>query len=256
MSPEDLHNGGTAHSDTDIHCSFQAAPSGPIVPHKGALPTAVDADVKKKRGRPKPAESEEMVRRLREVALRHFVEHGLDQASLPAIAREIGITRQVIYNRFGGREGLLEEAMREREAQFAANEALTSMIRGDYPARLKAIAAIVLDQILLPERMAWQRLLMGPLDRYPGLVAKERAARDRIYRKLGELLASGESTKAQLQRYIEEIKDLVSLLSGLVSAEMIGTNDAPGYELRREMVERAIRRFQSEPPPIQSASAG
>jgi AcrR family transcriptional regulator len=44
---------------------------------------------------------------LREVALRHFVEHGFEAASVPSIAAEVGVTERTFYRHFATKDEVL-----------------------------------------------------------------------------------------------------------------------------------------------------
>ncbi|MHA7964799.1 TetR/AcrR family transcriptional regulator [Paenibacillus sp. CAU 1782] len=51
--------------------------------------------------------------RIREVALKHFAEHGYEGASLANIAGEVGIKKQSIYTHFAGKDDLFLDVFRE-----------------------------------------------------------------------------------------------------------------------------------------------
>src|ERR1043165_3578024 len=60
---------------------------------------------KPQRGRPRDPER---VRRILEAAQMHFNEHGLERASVDAIAAEAGVSKMTVYSNFGSKEGLFE----------------------------------------------------------------------------------------------------------------------------------------------------
>src|SRR5256885_15539616 len=66
---------------------------------------------KPQRGRPRDPER---VRRILEAARRHFNEHGLERASVDAIAADAGVSKMTVYSNFGSKEGLFEAVVRER----------------------------------------------------------------------------------------------------------------------------------------------
>src|SRR5689334_10831619 len=65
------------------------------------------------RGRPR---APERVRRILEAAQRHFNEHGLERASVDAIAAVAGVSYMTVYNNFGSKEGLFQAVVRDRTA--------------------------------------------------------------------------------------------------------------------------------------------
>ena len=73
--------------------------------------TENDAASKPLRGRPRdPARCQ----RILEAASSHFSAHGLERASLDAIAAEAGVSKMTIYSHFASKEGLFEAVVRDR----------------------------------------------------------------------------------------------------------------------------------------------
>jgi len=61
------------------------------------------------------------VRRILEAAQRHFNEHGLERASVDAIAAEAGVSKMTVYNNFGSKEGLFQAVVRDRTSRVVAD---------------------------------------------------------------------------------------------------------------------------------------
>jgi len=72
---------------------------------------------KPQRGRPRDPER---VRRILEAAQKHFNEHGLERASVDAIAADAGVSKMTIYSNFGSKDGLFQAAVRDRTEQVVA----------------------------------------------------------------------------------------------------------------------------------------
>lgn len=49
-----------------------------------------------------------------EAARKHFYAHGLERASVDAIAAEAGVSKMTVYSNFGSKEGLFEAVVRDR----------------------------------------------------------------------------------------------------------------------------------------------
>lgn len=64
-----------------------------------------------RRGRPRDPER---LRRIMEAARSHFFAHGLERASVDAIAAEAGVSKMTIYSNFGSKEGLFEAVVQDR----------------------------------------------------------------------------------------------------------------------------------------------
>jgi TetR/AcrR family transcriptional repressor of mexJK operon len=65
------------------------------------------------RGRPRDPERG---RRILEAAQKHFNEHGLERASVDAIAADAGVSKMTVYSNFGSKEGLFQAVVRDRTA--------------------------------------------------------------------------------------------------------------------------------------------
>jgi TetR/AcrR family transcriptional repressor of mexJK operon len=72
---------------------------------------------KPQRGRPRDPER---VRRILEAAQRHFDEHGLERASMDAIAADAGVSKMTVYSNFGSKEMLFQAVVRDRSATVVA----------------------------------------------------------------------------------------------------------------------------------------
>jgi TetR/AcrR family transcriptional repressor of mexJK operon len=63
-------------------------------------------------GRPTLQESEVRLQRLLDVAQRQFLTAGYRETSLEGIAREAGVAKKTLYDRFGSKAGLFGTIMR------------------------------------------------------------------------------------------------------------------------------------------------
>src|SRR6478736_8856675 len=72
---------------------------------------------KPQRGRPRDPER---VRRILEAAQMHFNEHGLERASVDAIAADAGVSKMTVYSNFGSKEGLFQTVVSDRTAAVVA----------------------------------------------------------------------------------------------------------------------------------------
>ena len=64
-----------------------------------------------RRGRPRDPERWQ---RIMEAARSHFFAHGLERASVDAIAAEAGVSKMTVYSNFGSKEGLFEAVVQDR----------------------------------------------------------------------------------------------------------------------------------------------
>jgi len=95
------------------------------------------------RGRPRDPERK---RRILEAAQSHFNEHGLERASVDAIAADAGVSKMTVYSNFGSKEGLFQAVVRDRTATVVAGVPGAGAVDPDQPeTALLAIGARFLE---------------------------------------------------------------------------------------------------------------
>ena len=92
---------------------------------------------KPQRGRPRDPER---VRRILEAAQMHFNEHGLERASVDAIAADAAVSKMTVYSNFGSKERLFQAVVRDRTATVVADVPGAGALDPDQPE--KALLAI------------------------------------------------------------------------------------------------------------------
>ena len=84
------------------------------------MATKPDTAAPPRRGRPRDPERCE---RIMEAARNHFYAHGLERASVDAIAAEAGVSKMTVYSHFGSKVGLFEAVVRERTERVMGGSA-------------------------------------------------------------------------------------------------------------------------------------
>src|SRR6185503_11814910 len=93
---------------------------------------------KPQRGRPRDPERG---RRILEAAQSHFNEHGLERASVDAIAEDAGVSKMTVYSNFASKEGLFQAVVRDRTAAVAGVPGAGALDPGEPQKALLAIGA-------------------------------------------------------------------------------------------------------------------
>lgn len=94
------------------------------------MPSSPAPTPKPQRGRPRDPER---VRRILEAAQRHFNEHGLERASVDAIAADAGVSKMTVYSNFGSKDGLFQAVVRDRTAAVVAEAPGAEALNPDQP---------------------------------------------------------------------------------------------------------------------------
>ena len=92
--------------------------------------TAYEAALRPRRGRPRDPERH---RRILEAARSNFYAHGLERASVDAIAAEAGVSKMTIYSHFGSKEGLFEAEVRDRTERVVGGLAGADVLDPQHP---------------------------------------------------------------------------------------------------------------------------
>jgi AcrR family transcriptional regulator len=134
-----------------------------------------------RRGRPRDPER---LRRILEAAHSHFNAHGLERASIDAIAAEAGVSKMTIYSHFGSKEGLFEAVIRDRTDRVMGG--VTGVEALDPAQPQKALLAVG-EQFLA---LAREEGVLGQFRSIYGAAAVQREACLAFYRQGADRLIS------------------------------------------------------------------
>lgn len=121
-------------------------------------------------GRPTREQAEARHTALLEIALDHFLEKGFEQATVEAIAIDVGMTKRTVYSRYRSKAELFHAAVDRAIERFAVNEErLAATITGDLEQTLRNIARLRIDQVMTPDGLKLQRIINTESYRFPGI---------------------------------------------------------------------------------------
>ncbi len=131
--------------------------------------------------RPMPAPNRSVAKRdaIRRAALDVFLRRGYTNASVDEIVAESGVSRQTVYNNFGGKEGLFLAVVDDVLDRFLA--AMTAVVdevalgqSDDLGRDLARLGAGWVALALQPETLGLRRLIVGEAAAFPSLAAEWR----------------------------------------------------------------------------------
>lgn len=149
-----------------------------------------------RRGRPRDPER---VRRILEAARSHFYAHGLERASVDAIAADAGVSKMTIYSNFGSKEGLFGAVVHERTDRVMGGDAGVGALDPMQPR--KALLAIG-EQFLTLVR---EEHTLGKMRSLYGVASSQPEACQAFYREGPERLT------AELATYLRRANDAGTL---------------------------------------------
>ena len=99
-------------------------------------------------------------RQLVELAGELFSERGYQRASMDELARRAGVTKPVVYELFGSKDGLFRACLERSAERLAAGVAQAARAESDPEARLRA-GGLAFLRFAADHREAWQLMMEG-----------------------------------------------------------------------------------------------
>lgn len=196
-----------------------------------------------RRGRPRDPER---LRRIMEAARNHFYAHGLERASVDAIAAEAGVSKMTIYSHFASKEVLFEAVVRERTDRVMGGQAGAEALDPTQPK--KALLAVGQQFLALAREehvLGKFRSLYGAAGAQPeACLAFYRQGPDRLTGDLAAYLRRADAAGTLSIRHPRQAADLfLSMflgdghIRGLLKLEM------PDARENRALLREAVRVF-------------
>ena len=191
-----------------------------------------------RRGRPTPEASERNMSLLMDIGLRHFLQYGEKGANILAIAEEAGVTRQMIYNHFGDKNGFFQAVTHKRETRII-KEWLFDIEHDEREARvvLQQWVELALTYMLGTERITLGRSQLGGLHAFPDLAKEEWNANKRTHAAIAKFLAHA-AEKGGVTLLMDPLRAAVnfgSLLLGIQYPVLLGAQPAPSRAKQKQL---------------------
>jgi AcrR family transcriptional regulator len=190
-----------------------------------------------------PAEAQAFHRRARivDAAVREIAEHGYDQADEEAIAERAGVTCQVFYDTFAGKEEALMWAY-DIAAAYAIPQILRAL-RGEADWARGAAAALTTYLAILDCDRAWALVCLRDV---PAAGRRARTARDVLRAPVLDALATREGLPSAGGVAIETV---LTAIDGIAIDGLRHEPDQPLLARRQEVAAFALAPFSDMSPP-------
>ena len=207
--------------------------------------TKDDVAPKPRRGRPPDPER---LRRIVEAAHRHFNAHGLERASVDAIAADAGVSKMTVYSHFASKEGLFEAVIRDRTDRVMGGVAGVEALDPTQPQ--KALLSVG-EQFLT---LAREEGVLGQFRSIYGAAAVQREACRAFYRQgadrlIGDLAAYLRRADAQgtlnIRRPRQAADLFLSMFLGDGHIRGLMMLDMPDAREDRALLREAVRVFMA-----------
>jgi AcrR family transcriptional regulator len=196
-------------------------------------------------GRPSREQAKARHIALLEAALDHFLDKGFEQATIEAIAQDVGMTKRTIYARYPDKVALFRAAVGLAIDLFSVSEERIAATQGENLERtLTNIARLRIDQVMTPNGLKLQRIINTESYRFPDIFSAsyDRAALPTV-RFLAALLER--ETNAGRLAITEPEKAAVVFMSMVVSGpvRIIVSGNLLGEKEIDDRIGFAIRLF-------------
>lgn len=205
--------------------------------------TEDDVEPQPRRGRPRDPER---LRRIMGAARSHFYAHGLERASVDAIAAEAGVSKMTIYSHFASKEGLFEAVVRDRTDRVMGGLAGVEALDPKEPQKaLLAIGEQFLTLAREEDTLGHFRSLYGAAGAQRGACqAFYRQGPDRLIGDLAAYLRRADAAGALNIRHPRQAADLfLSMFLGDGHIRGLLKLDTPDAREDRALLREAVRVF-------------
>ena len=119
-------------------------------------------------GRPTREQAAARHNELLETALDHFLDKGFEQATIEAIAHDVGMTKRTVYARYPDKVSLFRAAVNLAIERYTVpQEVIEATDQGDLEQTLIAVAWLRVEQVLNPSGLKLQRIINSESYRFP-----------------------------------------------------------------------------------------
>ena len=124
-------------------------------------------------GRPTRQQAEARHEELLDHALDHFLDKGYEQATIEAIAADVGMTKRTVYARYNDKAALFTAAVERATERYAiTDERIRATDTGDLEQTLVNIAMLRIDLVANPEGLKLQRVIQTESYRFPHIFSR------------------------------------------------------------------------------------
>jgi AcrR family transcriptional regulator len=121
-------------------------------------------------GRPTREQAEARHEELLDRALDHFLDKGFEQATIEAIAADVGMTKRTVYARYADKASLFRAAVRRAIERYAiSEERIRACDVGDLEQTLTNLAMLRIDLVSTPQGLKLQRIIQTESYRFPDI---------------------------------------------------------------------------------------
>lgn len=197
------------------------------------------------KGRPLQEESEETLRDLYRVAYKHFVLNGYDGASIQAIAKEAGVTRQTIHNRFGSKEQFFQTVIKESDKRLAKSFVIDPLLDSDDPILIFNYLANLLYAIYTDkDKIPFFQVMDSALSKHPEMGEQHSKSLNEAFKIIIKYIRQCSPTDGKpIDASMGAARDFVSLIHGYALPVIQARQEMPTARKQKSEIQAIVLRF-------------
>ncbi len=199
----------------------------------------------RKRGRPDPIAGEEALNKLYHVAYIHFILNGVEDANMLAIAREAGVSRQMIHNRFGNKQQFFNTVVQNGEDHLQNKFNLSAIPTTSDPwVIFNYLGNEIANIILNPGSIDIFRVMNVAAYRHPEIAATHEMSLNKAYALFARLLKmSAKALHVEIDDAKGAARDFLALIHGFTLPVIQGRKARPSAATQTKEIKAIVSRY-------------
>lgn len=199
----------------------------------------------RKRGRPSLNDGETVLKNLYHVAFFHFFISGIEGANMQLIAKEAGVSRQMIHNRFGSKELFFKAVLEYGDAYLQKKFIYEGCENLKTPwDLLNHLGLQVFETLVDPDTIVSFRTLDLAVFRHKDVAEMHEKSLNNAYKRFGKMLKDiGKANGYDVAVDKAAMRDFLSLIRGYAQPIIQGRENIPSKNTQKKDINLMIVRF-------------
>ncbi len=204
-----------------------------------------DPNTPRGKGRPLQQDSKDTLRDLYQIAHRHFFLNGYEGASIQAIAREAGVTRQTIHNRFGSKEQFFHTILNENDKRLTQSFVVDPLLESSDPIFIFSYIANILYGIYTEkEAIPFFQIMDSALSKHPEIGTQHSKSLNEAFKIIIKYIRQcSPANDKRIDASMGAARDFVSLIHGYALPIIQARQEMPTARTQKNEIQAIVLRF-------------
>jgi AcrR family transcriptional regulator len=199
----------------------------------------------RKRGRPSLSDGEAVLQNLYHIAYTHFFLNGMEGANLQLIAKEAGVSRQMIHKRFGSKEQFFDTVFKDGQNYLRRKFIYQGTSEDQDPwTFLNDLGLQVYEAFVDPGSVASFRMLDLAVFRHSDVARLHTKSLNEAYKRFGKMLRQMATARGlDIDIGKSEVRDFLSLIRGYSQPVIQGREKPPSKAKAKREINAMVTRY-------------